>query len=170
MYYIYHIPGVKVGCTKRWRARCTENKNKHGKSITLELLETVSSPVVADILEYYWNKELGYGKLVTGVRYMTRLKVGNSVKGKVRSKKTRSKMSKAQKAVVKATGKESSRYGTGRWFKELSTGFIGTATEIVSKFNLPNNVYIYNNVRKGSPLVKGKYKGLHFIVVDQPAL
>jgi len=55
MYTIYHIPGIKVGCSKRVEVRVKEQ----GYS-SYEVLEICSTVDEASQREVYWQKELGY--------------------------------------------------------------------------------------------------------------
>jgi hypothetical protein len=57
MYTIYHIPGVKVGCSKRVEARVKE-QGYNG----YEVLETVEDRVEASKKEIEWQEKLGYGR------------------------------------------------------------------------------------------------------------
>jgi hypothetical protein len=65
MYTIYHILGVKVGCTKNFQRRCLQNKRKYGDHIEIEILEQLDDSIgdgaVGD-LELKWSKSLGYGR------------------------------------------------------------------------------------------------------------
>jgi hypothetical protein len=41
MYTIYHVLGIKVGCTTNLEKRTSQNKEKYGDSIKIEILETL---------------------------------------------------------------------------------------------------------------------------------
>ena len=52
-------------------------------------------------------------------------------------------------------------------YKELSTGFEGTSREVALEFRLsPYMVKKY--AERGTPLKKGKLKGLHFVIIKKP--
>ena len=55
MYYIYHIPGVKVGCTKNYPERPKSQSNIY------ELLETHTNINIANKREMELSIEYGYG-------------------------------------------------------------------------------------------------------------
>ena len=56
MYYIYHIDGVKVGCTKNPAKRI---KSEQGYS-KYEILDKTKDIDVASRLEFFWQDKLGY--------------------------------------------------------------------------------------------------------------
>jgi len=55
MYYIYHIPGVKIGCTKNLKSRI--NQQTKGK---YEILETHTDINIASQRELELQKQYGY--------------------------------------------------------------------------------------------------------------
>jgi hypothetical protein len=55
MYYIYHIPGIKIGCTKNPNSRLRQQNAK-----TYEILETHSDIHIASQREIELQKEYGY--------------------------------------------------------------------------------------------------------------
>ena len=57
MYTIYHIPGIKVGCSKRVEARVKEQGHTQ-----YEVLEVCSTIEQASEREIYWQNKLNYGK------------------------------------------------------------------------------------------------------------
>jgi len=57
MYTIYHIPGVKVGCSKRVEARVRDQGYTN-----YEILEVCNTLEEATTKELYWQDKLGYGK------------------------------------------------------------------------------------------------------------
>lgn len=56
MYYIYHIEGIKIGCTKNYPSRCIEQGYT-----TYELLETHNNINTANSREQILQEEYGYG-------------------------------------------------------------------------------------------------------------
>jgi hypothetical protein len=65
MFVIYHVIGLKVGCTRDFQRRCLANKRKYGDHIEIEVLEEVDESVGAEVagdLELKWSQLLGYGK------------------------------------------------------------------------------------------------------------
>jgi len=70
MYTIYHIPGVKVGCTKR-DAKIRVREQGYSEFEILEVLEDITS---ASEREIYWQGELGYGK-DSNASYLTTLHI-----------------------------------------------------------------------------------------------
>ncbi len=55
MYYIYHIPGIKIGCTKN-----PNNRLKQQKAVDYEILETHTDIDIASEREIQLQKEYGY--------------------------------------------------------------------------------------------------------------
>ena len=55
VYTIYHIPGVKVGCTKN-----LDKRIKDQGYVNYEVIELVSTREQASIRERYWQEALGY--------------------------------------------------------------------------------------------------------------
>lgn len=65
MYMIYHVKGIKVGCTKNFEARCLQNKAMYGDDIEIEILEILEDEIgdsVAGDVELGWSISLGYRK------------------------------------------------------------------------------------------------------------
>jgi len=58
---IYHIPGIKYGCTNNIKRRSRENRDKYGKDIVIEVVkqELMTLTEAADI-ERELNKQAGY--------------------------------------------------------------------------------------------------------------
>ena len=56
MYYIYHIPGIKIGCTKNYPQRCIDQGFSN-----YELIETHSDQDIANDREQILQDEYGYG-------------------------------------------------------------------------------------------------------------
>jgi hypothetical protein len=63
-------------------------------------------------------------------------------------------------------GSQTARYGRGNLYKELSSGFVGPASEIENKFGIPmRNVNQYT--KSGKPILRGKNKGRQFVVWEE---
>jgi hypothetical protein len=61
VYTIYHIKGIKVGCTRDPRRREVDNRKEFGDNIEIEILQTIKAEYdVAGRLEWEWSKKLGY--------------------------------------------------------------------------------------------------------------
>ena len=147
MYYIYHIPGIKVGCTKDLKSRTYQNKREYGHQITVELVATIPDKETAkwyekDLAQYY-----GYP---VGQLY------GNQPdrKGKSLSQEHKSKISQGVK-------------DTGRVYIELTTGITGTASELTEYFGYKNQSCFINQVNKNQPVLAGSRKGLHFQIYEE---
>jgi hypothetical protein len=57
-YTIYHIPGVKVGCT----SKSPEKRVKAQGYVEFEVLAIVEDAIHASELEVQWQERLGYGR------------------------------------------------------------------------------------------------------------
>jgi hypothetical protein len=63
MYTIYHVVGVKVGCSKNFEKRDIQNKERYGEDIKVEVLDTYPDEVgdqFAGDREWEWADTLGY--------------------------------------------------------------------------------------------------------------
>lgn len=58
-------------------------------------------------------------------------------------------------------GKGNSMYGSGNKYIELTSGFIGYASDMEEKFGVYKG-NIASHAKKDRPLKQGKFKGLHF--------
>lgn len=54
-------------------------------------------------------------------------------------------------------------YGTKYKYIEVTTGYIGTFTDMLDKFG----IHVYHYARKGRPVKRGKFKGLYFKIYAQ---
>ena len=67
IFTVYHVVGVKVGCTKDFEARSAQNRVTYGADIEIQILEEIVGDVgLAADREAQWARELGYA---VGVRY-----------------------------------------------------------------------------------------------------
>jgi hypothetical protein len=159
-YYIYEIPGRKVGCTKNLKARMYAQRavRNHRVVATTNCIEE------AGRLELEWQEKLGYTK---DVRLYSKVvpAVEKAVRGRVVSEE-------AKRAISEGSKKRHSNpevvYPTthrARYFKELSTGFVGTIREHVHKFNI---CYSYmSREYLGCVKTRGKHKGKCWIEVPK---
>lgn len=131
MYYIYHIPGVKIGVSKTPKQRVM----RQGYS-NYEILESSNCLKTVSAREKELQQQYGYK--VDKVDYLHTGTLGKSF-----------------------TGKDNPLYGKGNTYVELSTGIVGTASELSQKFNRPMQ-QIYNFAHTGKPIKRGPLKGLHF--------
>lgn len=101
---IYHLVGIKVGCTNNIKSRTARNRRTYGRDIRVEILEEFSGTIseCAD-LESEWSVRLGYGEIRPDQRYdsesnkyMLGLKGAkyNPTKGKKHTEQSKSLMSK----------------------------------------------------------------------------
>ena len=84
--------------------------------------------------------------------------------GKKHIEESKRKQSESRKGINK--GKNSGRYGKGNFYKEITTGFIGTSSDMQDKFGI-NRASISMYAKRGTPLSIGKNKGLYFVVVPK---
>ena len=61
----------------------------------------------------------------------------------------------------KMKGRGNSQYGSGNTYIEVTTGFIGQASDMEEKFGVSKG-NLATHAKKDRPLKQGKYKGLHF--------
>ena len=54
-YYIYHIPGIKIGCTKDFESRSKQNFNKY--QIEPILIETMEGPDIEEFWQVVGDRE-----------------------------------------------------------------------------------------------------------------
>ena len=73
-------------------------------------------------------------------------------------------------AMTGCTRELNPNYGTGFLYKELTTGFTGYGVDMCEHFDMrAPDLLIY--ARRGNVIKKSeKYRGLQFIIVDQPAM
>jgi hypothetical protein len=103
MYYIYHIPGVKIGCSTNPNRRVSEQGFSN-----FEILEKHNDIDIASQREVYLQKQYGYNEKFTTLDYKHQILNWQRKSIEVRtgtqhSSETKEKMSKAR------MGKESPR-------------------------------------------------------------
>lgn len=162
MYTIYYLPTVpKVGMTKRWPKRLEENiKHYRKKGIeidpkTARVLITTEDQQYGAELEVYFQDWYGCRELGK-TDYATALRNNNLAK----------KPEALQKIRQAHLGRSSSKYGTGKLYKELSTGFVGYRLDHIERFKMPSNAYMLKTIKKNAPISRGKYKGMQWAVID----
>jgi hypothetical protein len=65
MFTIYHVVGIKVGCTKNFDRRKLQNEQRYSSSIQIEVLTELPLSIgdqVAGDIEHAWAEKLGYRK------------------------------------------------------------------------------------------------------------
>jgi len=77
MYTIYHIPGIKIGCTKDLKTRSRANRKKYGKDINIETLFEYEENLISvneigniewEFADHYgYKREAHYSNLVNGI-------------------------------------------------------------------------------------------------------
>ncbi len=92
-YTVYHIPGIKVGCTSRFSERCKENRSKYGKDIDIKVVLETDDIDEADELEEFCNQEAGYKGQHQSYKKMQTMY--SSKKHVSNSQETRDKISRA---------------------------------------------------------------------------
>lgn len=150
IYYIYEIPGKKVGCTKNLETRMQQQKAQDNHRVII----TTPDKVCAGILERYWQEKLGYK--VDRHLYSVSAKAGEANTGIARSEKTKKKISDAKKG-------NKSKYGLGNLYRELSTGFEGYASDHVKHFGIQATYLHYSKMNV--TLSKGERKGMCWVIV-----
>ncbi len=90
IYTVYHIPGIKAGCTNDIDRRNSENRQKYGKDISIDIVLQTSDMDEADELEQFINEEANYENQHQTYKHMS--KMFNSPKHAKNSKETRDKV------------------------------------------------------------------------------
>ncbi len=145
-YYIYEIPGIKIGCTTHFSKREKQQSSK-GKMV---LLETHTDIKKASEREQQLQLQKGYR--VDSIPYWFVTEVLNPLSNTLESKKKMSYKAKERckqgwsspnrfswtvennPNKGKLKGKDNPKYGTGVLYKELTSGFKGTWYEMKVKF------------------------------------
>lgn len=63
MYVIYHVVGIKVGCTKNFERRRIQNESRYSDAIEIKVLEEIpleAGDKVAGDKEWQWSDRFGY--------------------------------------------------------------------------------------------------------------
>jgi hypothetical protein len=149
MYYIYHIPGIKVGCTKDIRKRMNEQRS----SKTYELLAVTEDIEEASQLEIKYQQQFNYRRDTEP--YSSVINKGFKPGWKPTAKHK-------EKISEKTKGTTSSRYATGDRYREISTGFEGYSLDHKKHFNILHDVISYS-VKKGQPYEKGDREGMQWV-------
>ncbi len=80
LYTVYHIPGIKYGCTNDIHRRSKENRQTYGKSIEINNVYETTNIEEADELEQFLNSEAQYKTQQTS--YIEITQKGNKFKFK----------------------------------------------------------------------------------------
>jgi hypothetical protein len=161
-YTIYHVLGIKVGCTEQFIIRTKQNKWKYGKDIIVVILEVTTDLDLADELENKYSIELGYGEIKTQDRYKVRREFGKMHTGKIVSLETKEKMRQNRKSNPRYQGQNEGQR-RGKVYVERTTGFIGNYTDIANKFEIQGSNILYF-ARRDKPISRGPNEGLHFAI------
>ena len=96
-YTVYHIPGIKFGCTKHFESRTKQNIKRYG-DVDIEVILETTDINEASELEEFSNQEAGY-KMYTHVSYLQTVEAGKKGFDKLnangRTKEHRNNISKA---------------------------------------------------------------------------
>ena len=57
IYYIYEVPGEKVGATKHWKRRLKQNRAKYGNHIEMIEIETMQGSDTEDMWQIVGDRE-----------------------------------------------------------------------------------------------------------------
>lgn len=182
MYFIYHIPGVKIGCSINPERRVRAQKFRE-----FEILEEHLDKDVACIRERELQKKYGYAIDRNSYNFTTNLlsyhteetnrKKSESKKG-VKRPQSSQRISEALKgrkftpewiAKIQATktiNNSHRKKGGGRTYLEITTSFIGKLPDMELKFGITSG-FIQSSIKYKRPLQKGKFKGLQFKIYAQ---
>jgi len=144
MYYIYHIPGIKIGCTSREPAKRVKEQ---GYS-EFEILEAYYTPGIAATRELELQKEYGY-------------KIDNVLYGNQPDRSGVLLTEEHKDKIGKAVRRSNTLY------KELSSGLVGSSTDLIEQLGC-SGITLYWSLKNG-PITQGKSKGLHFIMLEPGA-
>ena len=109
MYTIYHIPGIKVGCSKRVEARV-----KSQGYINYEILEVCNTIEQASEREIYWQYKLNYGRDTTSSYSNTLEKVKLAVVPEIIKKRAETRKTNECKNKFRETINNSELWKKGR--------------------------------------------------------
>ena len=173
MYYIYHIPGIKVGCTDNLERRTWHNKWYYSKDIVTDVLETTDDIDVADERENYWSIKLGYGSIPENERYKVRVRIAQTYRGfKDRKHTEETKKSISEKVSGEnngmygsnRVGEKAPSWGLGSTYKDLISGYEAKFTEMGEYMNItPSNINYY--VKKNRPVRTKEGRTFHIVIV-----
>ena len=156
---IYHIPGVKIGSTFRDPAiRVAEQ----GYS-DFEVLEVHQDEEYAAMREIELQEQYGY-KVDKTNRIHTVHIAGKKARSPEARRKAGAKKSKqmlGNKLALGNKGKLGKYHGTV--YIEITTGFTGTHTQMLYRFNTPD---VPHYAKQDRVITKGLLKGLHFRILE----
>ena len=168
MYYIYHILGIKVGCT--------ENIKQRSLFYDTAPIVIATTPDIeqADWLENDLSCYHGYGEIPANKRYKyikewqkkawtpeAVSKRAETMRGVERSPETKDLMAKAKLGL---RGEKTNAYGKGRAYRELTNNISGYCVDVCNYFNITSS-QLCKYVERDLPISRGKNKGLHFQIL-----
>ena len=140
------------------------NRRKYGQDITVETLQMTTCIDMADEKENDYSIQLGYGPISTSQRYKRQR--DRHAKGNTEE------LNKQRIAKLKEYYKvnKSTNYGTGMKYIELTTGFIGTRTDMIKRFGNGKGFSLSTYVKYNKPCSKRAaehLQGLDFRIYEE---
>lgn len=168
MYYIYHIPGIKIGCTINPERRIKLSQGY----LHWEILEEHLDKDIAAERELILQRQYGYPEDNTPYTFSSNLhtyrtqetfkKMSESKIGIPRPEELKKHFSEIRKGTQE--GKSNHNYGKHTKYIELTTNTVGYCTDLAQKFNT-RDIPFY--AKRGTPIKMGPSKGLHFQVYQK---
>ncbi len=109
-YTVYHIPGVKFGCTNDIKRRSTANRRKYGKDIQIDVIKVFTDIDDADEFEEFCNQEAGYEHQHTSYKHAIKAWAGSKHTEETKSKQSKKKLGELNPMY----GKSPSQYNKDR--------------------------------------------------------
>jgi hypothetical protein len=143
MYYIYHIPGVKIGTSINPKRRVRSQGYTEYKILEVHTDIKVASERERELqIEYGYKVDTISYTRTTALRLLhtdeTREKIIKSLIGRKITLETRQKTSIALKGKRKPpgsnSGKKNPKYGKGRVYIETTSGFKGTCYDMKQEY------------------------------------
>ena len=165
MYYIYHIPGIKIGVTQDVDFRV----EKIQKAKEYEILEEHTDIYEVSSRELELQKEYGYKVDPNPYWFVVKVQHPKSKTPEALEKKSKARKGKPMPKTRERMLGNIQGYGTGRLYVEKTTGFIGHAYDHVQKFGV-NDYDLIRYAKQDKPRTRGRVRGLHWAILDQPVL
>jgi molecular chaperone DnaK (HSP70) len=157
MFIIYHIPGVKIGCTEDLQRRI----KAQGYSLDeVEILAETDSINEAAILERKLQKQYGYR--VDAISYIESCK--NALKASTPEANKKKKIAAKNRENLQEYMERLRKTQKRNIYKELTTGFVGTRVDHKKRFGITNE-HLWPKFL-GKTKTRGKYKGMTWVIVD----
>lgn len=161
VFTIYHIPGIKVGVTKRDPSLRVREQGYN----EFEILETHTDVDLVGQRERELQEEYGYKIDNLSYTFVTTKMSPLSKTPEALKKKGDSQRGKPLKGNRERMMGNTQCYGRGRLYKELTTGYTGFASDMSKRFK--TNMYnIVAYAKRNRALRRGRLKGLHFIIIE----